>query len=141
MIRAKILETVQHGQPVSLFKKVKSVQKTAGIRILQYEFNWDFRYGVDKCMEKIQALGVTKLPAGNCFAFVNGKKTRVRLLTVDKFGRPASIFQGTPKGQSFDLRALKHLPEAFNGPSLDIDVATSKFLDVFFEKKGNSRHV
>ena len=141
MIRAKFLETVQRGQPVSLFTKVKPVQKTAGVRILQYEFNWDFRYGVDKCMEKIQELGVTKLSAGNCFAFVNGKKTRVRLLTVDQFGRPVSILQGTPKGQSFEVRALRHLPEAFNGPSLDIDAATSKFLDVYFEKKGRSSHV
>jgi hypothetical protein len=134
-----ILEAVKRGANVSLFKKARADKVTQSIRVLQYEFNWDFRYGTDKCLEKIQSLGITKLKAGNCFAFVNGRKTRVRLLTLDAMGRPVSIFQGTPKGQSFDLRSLRYLPEAFNGPSLDIDTATSRFLDAFFAKRRNSK--
>lgn len=119
---------------VSLFKKTHAIAPTNKVRILQYELNWDFRYGVDTCLQKMKSLGIdfSKLTSGNCIAFVNTKKNRVRLLTIDRYGQAVSIVKACPR---MDVRALKHLPEAFNGPSLDMDKATSKFLDVFFATK------
>ena len=122
---------------LAVFKKALPSQATSKIRILQYELNWSFRYGQDYCLDKIKSLGVDlgKLARGNCFAFVNAKRDRVRLLTLDENGRAISIMQAMPKGEYMEVRALKHLPLAFNGPQLDMDAATSKFLDVFFAGK------
>ena len=57
----------------------------------------------------------------------------MRLLTIDKLGLPVSILKSCLN--KLDVRALKYLPQAFNGPEVSMDEATSKFLDVFFTNK------
>lgn len=128
-------------QNVELFKQVKPIKDTSKVRIVQYELNWDFRFSTDACLAKLKSLKVDTalLTKGNCFAFVNRKKNRARLLAFDNKGRPLSLFQAMPKGHSFDLRALKYMPIAFNGPQLEMDIATSRFLEVFFLNKRDQK--
>jgi len=128
---------------VGLFQRPRPIKKTDNVHIIQYELNWDFRMGQEACIEKIRDLNVDfkKITNGNCFAFVNAKKTLVRLLTINDKGRPVSIVQKITDGERIDVRALKYLPTAFNGPKLEIDEATSKFLDVFFSTKKTQKKI
>ena len=41
---------------VTLFKRAHPVLETTKVRILQYELNWDFRFGVDACLLKLKKL-------------------------------------------------------------------------------------
>lgn len=126
---------------IPAFDKVRPIQETKKVRVLQYELNWDFRFGADLCVDKASkelkkaGKSLEDLKSGNAFAFVNHDQTRVRLLSIDRYGDPVSIVKAMPKGRYFDLRVLRHLPEAFNGPTLDVDKATATFLDTFFSQK------
>jgi hypothetical protein len=99
------------------------------MKLTQYKLDWSFCYGVNKCVEETK----DTLRHGESVLFLNKKRDRIRLLTLDSNGLAISIVQSLPKGHQVDPRALRFLPTAFAGKRLDINAATNKFLTEFLK--------
>ena len=118
---------------LSFLAKPNRPEQTNKGRVIQIKTNFDFRYGTDFMLDEIRKMHVNlkDLQSGNYIVFINGIQSRLRMLTVDRFGDPVIAVKSMPRGRFLDLRVIQYLPEAFNGKSIDIDQATELAMNAF----------
>lgn len=99
-------------------------------KLVRYFPNSDLRMGYDGLYLKAkkQGLDLSNLPQGHFVAFVNTGMNKVKLCTQN------DVLAYLRRTHKIDPRVIQHLPEYFNGQTLDYDKATEKMLRKSFPK-------
>lgn len=106
-------------------------------KLVRFFADTDLRYGYDGLSKiaKDDGLNLLSLKKGHFVAFVNHAKTKVKLCT----SHDVLCYLRLPRGRTLDPRVIKHLPEYFNGTTIEYDAAMRKVLMDAFPKWFSSR--
>lgn len=96
----------------------ETILRSPAGKILQIFLNTDFRNGHEglETMAKAEKIDVHALQAGHYVIFLNTARDRIKLYAAGN----TIAYKKMRQGERLDLRALKHIPSAFNGSALNL---------------------
>lgn len=99
-------------------------------KLVRYFPDADLRQGYDGLYKAAKKEGVNmlELPKGHFVAFVNRHKNKVKLCAQN------DVLAYLRSKSKIDPRVIRHLPEYFDGGTIDYDKAVEKMLRTSFPK-------